>query len=151
VRLPPVKKGMLPAAGWFLEIAADHAQVTGFKLADDGPGYILRLRETAGRKGVARLRSPVLSLAAAWRADGIEDNLDPLAVADRSTEIPLEAHGVSTVRLVFGAGPAAPSRSRLGSGPEPKWQARSKLNPWRGLGAMRQGGFNHTLAYDKRE
>ena len=114
MRLLPVKKRMPVAAGSFFEIAADNAQVTAFKPAEDGNGYILRLRETAGRKGAARLKSPVFPLAAAWRTNGVEDNLSPLAVANRSVEVPLEAHRFSTVRLVFGSGAAAPSRSRPG-------------------------------------
>jgi hypothetical protein len=120
VRLEPVKKRMPVAAGSFFEIAADNAQVTAFKPAEDGNGYILRLRETAGRKGAARLKSPVFPLAAAWRTNGVEDNLSPLAVANRGFEVPLEAHRFSAVRLVFGSGAAAPSRSRPGSGPQPK-------------------------------
>jgi hypothetical protein len=63
------------------------------------------------------LESPAFSLAAAWRTNGVEDNLAPLAVVNRSVEIPLEAHRFSTVRLVFGTGVADPSRSRPGSGP----------------------------------
>jgi hypothetical protein len=120
VRLVPVKKGMPAAAGSFFEIAADNAQMTAFKPAEDGNGCILRLRETAGRKGVARLKSPVLPLAGAWRANGVEDNLGPLAVVNRSVEIPLEPRRFTTVRLTFGTRPAAPSRSRLGSKPQPK-------------------------------
>jgi len=62
----------------------------------------------------------VFPLAAAWRSNGVEDNLSPLAVVSRGVEVPLEAHRFSAVRLVFGSGAAAPSRSRLRSGPQPK-------------------------------
>jgi alpha-mannosidase len=95
------------AEGSFFAIDAGNAQVTAFKPAEDGNGYILRLRETAGQKGVARLKSPVFPLAAAWRTNGLEDNLTPLAVSANSVAIPLQPRAFSTLRLVFGQAPGA--------------------------------------------
>src|SRR5574341_1294855 len=65
VRLHPAKRQMPAASGSFFDIEASHAQVTAFKEAEDGNGYILRLRETAGKAGTARLASPVFPLASA--------------------------------------------------------------------------------------
>jgi hypothetical protein len=105
VRIRPAKKRMPLAEGSFLAIDAGNAQVTAFKPAEDGNGYILRLRETAGQKGVARLKSPIFPLAAAWRTNGLEDNLSPLAVTTNGVAVPLQPRAFSTLRLVFGAAP----------------------------------------------
>lgn len=103
VRLKAAKKRMPAAEGAFFEIDGAGAQVTAFKAAEDGNGYILRLRETEGRKGTARLRSPVLRIAEAYLANGVEENKSPLAAKEGGWEIPLEAHEFTTVRLVLGA------------------------------------------------
>ncbi len=103
VRLEPVKRSMPAGAGAFFRIDAAHAQVTAFKEAEDRNGFILRLRETAGRKGVARLESPVFPLAAAQLTNGVEDNLSALPVANGAVDIPLQPRGFTTVRLVFGS------------------------------------------------
>jgi len=99
VRVRPAKRRMPAAQGSFFEIEAAHAQVTAFKPAEDGDGFILRLRETAGKAGAARLKSPVFPLAAATLTSGVEDDLSPLAVKENAVEIPLKPHAFSTVRL----------------------------------------------------
>jgi hypothetical protein len=48
-RIGKVESRMPAAAGSFLQLDARAAQVTAFKQAEDGTGYILRLRETAGQ------------------------------------------------------------------------------------------------------
>ena len=77
--------------------------MTAFKQASDGNGYILRLRETAGQKGVARLASPIFALTTASLANGVEDTMAPLAVKHSTIEIPLKPHKFTTVRVVFGS------------------------------------------------
>src|SRR6266852_3566164 len=53
----------LPAsADSFLNLEASNAQVSVFKQAEDGRGYILRLRETTNHDGTARLRSPLFRI-----------------------------------------------------------------------------------------
>jgi hypothetical protein len=101
VRLRPAKRQMPAAAGSFLEIEASNAQVTTFKEAEDGKGYILRLRETAGKEGTARLASPVFPLASATLTNGVEDDASPIPVTDGRIEIPLRPHTFTTVRLIF--------------------------------------------------
>lgn len=107
VRILPARRRMPPAEGAFLRIDADHAQVTAFKEAEDRNGYIIRLRETAGRKGTARLVSPVFPLAAAHLSNGVEDNLSALPAGPDGVAIPLKPRSFTTVRLTFGAAPAA--------------------------------------------
>lgn len=94
-------KRMPANQGTFFEIDAANAQVTAFKQAEDGAGYILRLRETAARDATAHLRSPVFHLVQAFLTDGVEENRSPLAVKAGGIEVPLKANRFSTVRLVF--------------------------------------------------
>ncbi|MCC6861299.1 MAG: hypothetical protein IT158_22215 [Bryobacterales bacterium] len=105
VRLKPVRTRLPAAAGSFLEIDAPNARLTAFKQAEDGRGWILRLRETSGRGGIARLRSPLFPLAAAWLASGVEDDKSPLAPKQGTLEIPLTPDEFTTVRLLFGTVP----------------------------------------------
>lgn len=95
-----VGKKILPAVqGSFFEVDATNATISAFKQAEDGNGYILRLRETAGRDGVAKLRSPLFRILAATSANGVEESQTPLAVNAGNVEIPLKANRFSTVRL----------------------------------------------------
>jgi hypothetical protein len=59
------------------------------------------LRETTGRDGTARLKSPLFRIASAFLTDGVEENKSPLALKADILEIPLKANRFSTVRLVF--------------------------------------------------
>jgi hypothetical protein len=97
----PVERRMPKTAGSFLSLDTDHAMVTAFKPADDGNGYVLRIRESAGREGAARLRSPVAGIATASMANGVEDAGGRLHVMDGSVEIPLRPWQFSSVRLTF--------------------------------------------------
>jgi alpha-mannosidase len=95
------KKRMPAAGGSFFEIRAPNAQVTAFKPAEDGNGYILRLRETAGTPGIAKVLSPVFPLAGANLCDGVEDHCSVLPLQGSALEVPLKPHAFSTVRLLF--------------------------------------------------
>jgi alpha-mannosidase len=86
--------------------------VSAFKQAEDGNGYILRLRETTGHDGIAQLRSPLFHITAAILTDGVEQDKEPLALKVDTVNIPMKANRFSTVRLVFkgGASPVQTAR-----------------------------------------
>lgn len=109
-----VRQARMPLAGGaFLQIDAVNAQVTAFKEAEDGNGYILRLRETAGQQGVARLVSPVFPVAGAQRCNGVEDIIAPLKLnASGAIDIPLKPWQFSTVRLLFARQALTQARTR---------------------------------------
>jgi hypothetical protein len=102
-------KRLMPAGrGEFFQVDAEHAQISAFKPAEDGDGYILRLRETGGRRGVVRFRSPVFPLLGCQATDVLEEDVRPLPVAnDGSVELPLEPHRYATFRLRLGVPAAA--------------------------------------------
>lgn len=101
VRLQAAQHAMPAAAGSFLSVEARNAQVTSFKQAEDGNGYILRLRETAGQAGTARVSSSSFRLGGAFLCDGVEDNVSALAVKAGGIEVPLRPRAFATVRLTL--------------------------------------------------
>ncbi len=56
VLLVPAKKGDLPAKGSMLSLAPHSLELLAFKPADDARGFVLRVRETAGRSTRPRLK-----------------------------------------------------------------------------------------------
>jgi len=104
-RVQPARKALPEGEASFVEVDSDHAEVTALKKAEDGRGLILRLRETAGRAGVARLRSLALRLTAAALTNGVEADRAPLAVKDGWVEAPLTPRQFTTVRLTVSANP----------------------------------------------
>ncbi len=102
-RVQPARKALPEGEASFVEVDSDHAEVTALKRAEDGRGLILRLRETAGQAGVARLRSPALRLSAAALANGVETDRSPLPVKEGWVEAPLTPRQFTTVRLMLAA------------------------------------------------
>jgi alpha-mannosidase len=101
VRLDPINRRMPAPAGRFFRIESPNAQLVTLKQAEDENGYILRLKETAGTDGVARISSTVFRIQQAWLASGVEDNRKLLPVHQAIVEVPLKAHRYATLRLVL--------------------------------------------------
>jgi hypothetical protein len=101
VRLDPMDRRMPAPAGRFFGIDSPNAQLVTLKQAEDENGYILRLKETAGSDGVARITSPVFRIRQAWLASGVEDNRQALPVHRATVKMPLKAHRYATLRLVL--------------------------------------------------
>jgi alpha-mannosidase len=86
-----------------LQLEATNLQIVTLKRAEDGVGYILRILETAGRSGIATLRSPLLRIEDAYLCNGVEVNQKPLEAIDESAQIPYQPYRYITVRLVVGS------------------------------------------------
>jgi alpha-mannosidase len=100
------REARLPMAqGSFFKVSGDNVQLAAFKPAEDGNGWIVRLRETAGRAGTARLEGFAFPMSGAYLANGVEANIQPLATNAGSVEAPLKAYQYTTVRLVGGSRP----------------------------------------------
>jgi alpha-mannosidase len=90
----------LPAAGGsFLGLDDPNLQMVVLKEAEDGDGYILRVREVAGRAGEAQLRLPTMRLKEAWLCNGVEVNQKKLAHSVSSVTVPYQPNRYVTVRL----------------------------------------------------
>jgi len=101
--MPAGSGGKETAAGRsFLEVDSPNVIVQAVKMAEDGNGLIVRLREAAGRKTEARLRSVFLegTGVAAELVDTEWSDGKPVEVIDAEAIIALPAFGIQTLRIV---------------------------------------------------
>ena len=79
----------------YIRADAPNVQVVTVKAAEDGRGFIVRLRETEGRNVVTTLRHPFRKRAQMLRADILENDLEPV----RNGKIGLKPYEYVTVRI----------------------------------------------------
>lgn len=89
--------------GRFFSIDDPNLQVVGLKAAEDGQGYVLRLRSVSGESGVAVLQSLALDVAAAYLANGVEVAQSKLHQSGNSIQVPYGPYSYITLRLEFGS------------------------------------------------
>ena len=100
-------RGSLPAMpASFLGLNGDGVELETLKPAEDGEGYIVRLLETAGHEGTARLSSRLLDFSRAWLCNAAEDNLREIPASKDGVEVAMSPYAIVTLRLL--ARPAAP-------------------------------------------
>ena len=110
---------MAPASGSFLSCNAPNLQVVTFKEAEDGEGFILRMRETAGRSGTTEVQSSTFRIREAWLDDGVEVNKSRLASTETSMRVPYKPNRYLTVRIkAESALPARAPDRKAGKGAE---------------------------------
>ncbi len=99
--VPVTGKGKpLPAAESSLMTSkSPNLEFVAFKQAEDGDGYILRLKEVAGRSGEAKVGFPWLRIEEAHLCNGVEVVLHKLLSDQTSVQIPYSANRYITVRL----------------------------------------------------
>jgi hypothetical protein len=90
---------MPAASGSFLALDAPNLQMVTLKEAEDHDGFILRLREIAGRAGEAELQLPTLRLREAHLCNGVEVNQRKLTSTATSVRVPYKPNQYVTVRL----------------------------------------------------
>jgi alpha-mannosidase len=92
--------GSLPAGGASLvEIAPANVVVSALKGAEDGDGIVLRVQEVAGRAADGRITLPLISIASAYEANGVEVPGKNLEADDHSVRFSIKPHQVLTIRL----------------------------------------------------
>ncbi|MBZ5564968.1 MAG: hypothetical protein LAP13_21425 [Acidobacteriia bacterium] len=82
-----------------MRLEAPNLEFVAFKQAEDGDGYILRLKEVAGRSGETEVGFPWLSIEEAYLCNGVEAVLHKLPSARTSVRVPYSANRYITVRL----------------------------------------------------
>jgi hypothetical protein len=93
-------RGSLPATpASFLGINGDGVELEALKPAEDGDGYVVRLLETAGRAGKARLSSRLLEFSGAWACNATEDNLREIPTSKDGVDVAVPPYGIVTLRL----------------------------------------------------
>jgi len=80
-------------------LEAPNLEFVTLKQAEDGKGYILRLREVAGRAEETEVRFPLLRIDKAYLCNGVEAVLRELPSRQTSVRIPHGANRYITVRL----------------------------------------------------
>jgi alpha-mannosidase len=91
----------LPAEGAsFLDIDNPNVVLVTWKLAEDGNGTILRLKETAGKDEDAVIKFPQFTFESASLCNAVEDPIRNVRIADGQLHLKFQPHEVLTVRLV---------------------------------------------------
>lgn len=91
----------LPAARDLASLVAvdsPNLVIETLKQAEDGEGWIVRLYESQRRRGTASIQS-VFPMAAAWKANIIEENQEELKVRDGRVEFSYRPYQIITLRL----------------------------------------------------
>jgi len=77
----------------------DGVELETLKPAEDGEGYIVRLLETAGRQGHARLSSRLLEFSRAWLSNAMEDKLREIPASRDGVEVAMPPYAIVTLRV----------------------------------------------------
>jgi alpha-mannosidase len=93
------RKGTLPATASFCQVDKPNVFLLTLKQAEDGDGLIVRLIETDGQKVTAKVTQPHLTIKKAWRTNLVEENQVELTYTEHSVTVPVNAFGISTVRV----------------------------------------------------
>jgi alpha-mannosidase len=88
----------------FIEIEHENVYLSGFKVAEDGDGVILRLHEGAQLETTATVRLPFpgRTPSAVIRCDGREQNGEAMKSTGGSFQISLKPFETATVRVRLG-------------------------------------------------
>jgi alpha-mannosidase len=100
--IPEDSKGVFEAWGRsFFQVDKANVIIQAVKIAEDGNGVVIRLREIAGADSEVLLSSPLLQDQAlsAWLTDMAEKNEAPAQVSEKAITVPLKAFGIQTVRV----------------------------------------------------
>ena len=94
-------RGSLPATpASFLGVDGDGVELETFKPAEDGNGYIVRLLETAGHAGRARISSRLIEFSRAWLCNAAEDNLREISLSSGGVEVDLSPYAIVSLRVL---------------------------------------------------
>ena len=74
-------------------------QLVVMKAAEDGDGYILRFRETAGKSGQAELAVSTLRFNEVYLCNGVEVNKEKLQPTATAVKFSYKANSFVTLRL----------------------------------------------------
>ena len=93
------KVGMLPESMSFCDVDKPNVMLLTIKQAEDGNGIIVRLVETEGTAVSVALAMPHLKINKAYRTNLVEENQGEMPSDPHQILIPIDAYGISTVRI----------------------------------------------------
>jgi alpha-mannosidase len=91
--------GELENSASFCQLDKPNAFLLTLKRAEDGDGIIARIIETEGKRTTTMLTLPYLTIQSVCRTNIVEENQSELPVTDNSIKIPLDAFGITTIRI----------------------------------------------------
>ena len=92
---------MKALADSFLSVSfAANVIVTGFKVSEDGEGYILRMWECEGQETAVVINLSRLGAQQAWRCDLLEKIVSPLDIEDGMVHLTIPARGLKAIKFV---------------------------------------------------
>ncbi len=94
---PAMKPGGLPVS--LFSVNSPNVVIETIKAAEDGSGLIVRLYETRRMRGPVTLHC-AFPVAAAWRANLLEENQEPLTVAGQQVCFNIRPYQIVTLRVV---------------------------------------------------
>ncbi len=83
----------------FLSVTPGNVMVTGFKVAEDGRGWVLRLWECEGQATEVMVDVTGLGVTQAWHCDLLERTQAPLAVPGGVVRLTVPARGLRAIRF----------------------------------------------------
>jgi hypothetical protein len=89
----------LPLSGSFVSVTPENVIVTGFKVAEDGRGWMLRLWECDGHEIDVTIDARGLGVSQAWVCDLLEWKQEALAVTDGRLQVTLPTRGLGAIRM----------------------------------------------------
>jgi hypothetical protein len=99
--LPPSNSAKLREhSHGFITIDTPNVILQALKRAEDGDGFILRLREVQGKEAAAVISLPLFNLTKAWLTDIVEVNQQELPVNSNQITALVEPFGISTIRIL---------------------------------------------------
>jgi len=95
--------------GSLMTLEAPNLEFVTLKQAEDGSGYILRLKEVAGRTGETEVSFSLLRIEKAYLCNGVEAVLRALQSTPTTVRVPFDSNRYITIRLeVAGAKSSRP-------------------------------------------
>lgn len=82
-----------------MQIEDTNLQFVVLKQAEDGNGYIIRLRECTGKRGETRITFPLFVIHKAYLANGVEEIKEELPVNGQTITVPYLPNSYTTIRL----------------------------------------------------
>ena len=99
VQIHGTKDGDLETDASFCRLDKPNAFLLTLKRAEDGDGIIARIIETEGKRTTCTLTLPHLIVRRVYRANLVEENQSELPFSERGIEVPLDAFGITTIRI----------------------------------------------------
>jgi len=93
------RRADLPPSKSFCRVEPKTVSLTACKMADDGKGIIIRVRETAGKDTAVRVRADFANRTRASKCDLIERVQGPIDLNDGQVTFDLDANSMATIRL----------------------------------------------------